>query len=119
MAARGWRVEGVEVAESSQPISDFRVYAQEFHKIRVDQPTYDAVTAWAVLEHVHDPMAYFRKASQVLRKDGLFVFNAPNFASVSSRYLFCEDFPRPGHRDGTNPAKDLWNEHLCCSQAIS
>jgi SAM-dependent methyltransferase len=94
MAARGWRVEGVEVSESSQPISDFRVYAQEFHKIRVDQPNYDAVTAWAVLEHVHDPMAYFRKASQVLRKDGLFVFNVPNFASISSRHLFCEDIPR-------------------------
>jgi len=29
-------------------------------------------------EHVHDPMAYFQKASQVLKKGGLFVFQMPN-----------------------------------------
>jgi SAM-dependent methyltransferase len=94
MAARGWEVEGVENSESSQTISDFRVYTQEFQDIPVTQPVYDAVTAWAVFEHVHDPMAYFRKASQVLKKDGRFVFLVPNYASVASRYLFCEDVPR-------------------------
>jgi cyclopropane fatty-acyl-phospholipid synthase-like methyltransferase len=94
LAARGWEVEGVEISEVAQHITDFRVYLQEFHDIPVNQPTYDAVTAWAVLEHVHDPMAYFRKASQVLKKDGLFVFLVPNFVSTASRYLFCEDVPR-------------------------
>lgn len=94
MAARGWEVEGVEISKSSERITDFPVYAQEFQKIPVNEPTYDAVTAWAVLEHVHDPMAYFRKASQVVKKGGLFVFLVPNFASVASRHLFCEDVPR-------------------------
>jgi SAM-dependent methyltransferase len=94
MAARGWEVEGVEVAESSQPITDFRLFTEEFDSIPFDEPVYDAITAWAVLEHVHDPMAYFRKASQLLRKDGLFIFNVPNYVSVASRYLFCEDVPR-------------------------
>lgn len=94
MAARGWRVEGVEVSQSSQRITDFPVYAQEFQNIPVHQPAYDAVTAWAVLEHVHDPMAYFQKASQVLKPGGLFVFLVPNFQSVASRHLFCEDVPR-------------------------
>jgi cyclopropane fatty-acyl-phospholipid synthase-like methyltransferase len=94
MAARGWDVEGVEISEASQPITDFRVYTEEFGKIPVLEPVYDAVTAWAVLEHVHDPMAYFRKAAQVLKKGGLFVFLVQNFRSVASRHLFCEDVPR-------------------------
>jgi SAM-dependent methyltransferase len=94
MAARGWEVEGVEVAEASKPIADFRVYTQEFDAIPLDEPSYDAITAWAVLEHVHDPMAYFRKAAQLLKKEGLFVFLVPNYVSVASRYLFCEDVPR-------------------------
>jgi cyclopropane fatty-acyl-phospholipid synthase-like methyltransferase/ribosomal protein S27E len=94
MAARGWIVEGVEISESSQRIKDFRVHTQEFQNIAVNEPAYDAVTAWAVLEHVHDPMAYFRKAAQVLKKNGLFVFLVTNFESVTSRYLFCEDVPR-------------------------
>jgi len=94
MKARGWDVEGVEVSAVAQGISDFRVYTEEFQHIPVNEPAYDAVTAWAVLEHVHDPMAYFRKASAVLRKDGLFVFLVPNFVSVAARSLFCEDVPR-------------------------
>jgi len=94
MAARGWEVEGVENAESSQRIKDFRVYTEEFDRIPVHEPRYDAVTAWAVLEHVHDPTAYFQKASDVVKKGGLFVFLVQNFQSVASRCLFCEDVPR-------------------------
>jgi SAM-dependent methyltransferase len=94
MAARGWDVSGVEVSEVSQRITDFPVFTREFSEIPVNEPTYDAVTAWAVLEHVHDPMAYFRRASQVLRKGGLFVLQMPNFESTVSRCLFSEDIPR-------------------------
>jgi SAM-dependent methyltransferase len=94
MVARGWRVEGVEVSQASRRIHDFKVYPQEFQDIPVNQPTYDAVTAWAVLEHTHDPMTYFRKAAQVLKPGGLFVFLVTNFESIGSRRLFCEDVPR-------------------------
>jgi SAM-dependent methyltransferase len=94
MSKRGWNVEGVEISESSQRIKDFRVHTQEFQNIAVNAPTYDAVTAWAVLEHVHDPIAYFHKAATVIKKGGLFVLLVTNFESVASRYLFCEDVPR-------------------------
>jgi SAM-dependent methyltransferase len=94
MLARGWTVEGVEVSAASQRILDFPVYTKEFDEIPVDEPTYDAVTAWAVLEHVHDPMAYFHKASRVLKPGGFFVFLVTNFHSIASRHLFAEDTPR-------------------------
>lgn len=94
MRARGWDVEGVEVSQVSERIGDFPVYAQQFDEIPVDEPRFDAVSAWAVLEHVHDPMAYFHKASRVLKSGGLFVFLMPNFVSTASRHLFFEDVPR-------------------------
>lgn len=94
MAARGWNVEGVEVSVAAEQIKDFRVYTEEFQDIPVNEPTYDAVTAWAVLEHVHNPMAYFEKAARVVKPGGLFVFHVPNFGSAASRHLFCEDVPR-------------------------
>src|SRR5262249_55938482 len=94
MAARGWRVEGVEISESAGKISDFPVYRQEFQEIPVHSPAYDAVTAWAVLEHVHDPRAYFQKTAAVLKPGGLFVFLVTNFESLASRRLFFEDVPR-------------------------
>ncbi len=94
MKSLGWDVRGLEISKQANPITDFPVFTVPFPEIDVDKPTYDAVTAWAVLEHVHDPMAHFAKAAQVLRPGGTFVFLVTNFRSVASRYLFCEDVPR-------------------------
>jgi SAM-dependent methyltransferase len=94
MRTRGWSVEGVEVSANSKAIDDFPVYRQAFPAIPVDEPRYDAVTAWAVLEHVHDPMAYFRKVGRVLRPGGRFAFLVTNFDSLASRRLYREDVPR-------------------------
>jgi 2-polyprenyl-3-methyl-5-hydroxy-6-metoxy-1,4-benzoquinol methylase len=94
MAARGWKVAGVEVSACANRNADFPIYPQEFQNIPVCEPTYDVVTAWAVLEHVHDPATYFHKAAQVLKPGGLLVFLVPNFQSTASRHLFCEDVPR-------------------------
>lgn len=94
MKERGWLVEGVEVSVDSEPITDFPVYSVPFPDIPSGAPRYNAVTAWAVLEHVHDPKAYFLKAAEVLQPGGLFVFLVTNFRSLSSRSLFQEDVPR-------------------------
>ena len=94
MQQRGWTVEGVEVSPNSRTVTDFKVYNQNFTEIEVDEPYYDAITAWAVLEHVHNPMAYFKKAARVLKSGGIFVFLVTNFKSLSSRCLFLEDVPR-------------------------
>lgn len=94
MCARGWAVEGVEISSSAETIADFKVYRQQFPSIPPDAPRYDAITAWAVLEHVHDPMAHFRKAAAVLEAGGRFVFLVTNFRSLGSRALFLEDVPR-------------------------
>lgn len=94
MQKLGWRVEGVEVSRQSKDISDFKVFKQDFKDIAVYEPRYNAITAWAVIEHVHDPMTYFKKAAQVLKSQGVFVFLVTNFQSLSSRCLFLEDVPR-------------------------
>jgi SAM-dependent methyltransferase len=94
MAARGWDVEGVEVSSATRPITDFRVYTSEFSAAPIPPASFDAVTAWAVLEHVHDPRAYFEKAGAVLRPGGVFAFLVTNFQAVSSKRLFREDVPR-------------------------
>ena len=92
-ATLNWHVEGVE-PYCPVPIEDFTVYRQPFEKLTGIEDKFDAITAWAVLEHVHDPMAYFLKAGQALKKDGVFVFQVTNFNSLSSKRLFHEDVPR-------------------------
>ena len=92
-AGLGWQVEGVEPF-CPVPIDDFPVHRQSFDSIAGLEEQFDAVTAWAVLEHVHDPMAYFKKAAAVLKRGGTFVFLVTNFDSLSSKRLFQEDAPR-------------------------
>ena len=94
MMGRGWDVEGVEVSDSARSITDFKVWREEFGGLDIPDGSYDAVTAWAVLEHVHQPKRYFNKAARVLKKGGVFVFLVTNFRSLSSRALFREDVPR-------------------------
>lgn len=94
MQMLGWEVEGVEVSKNSETIKDFKVYQEQFPDIPIDNPRYDAITAWSVLEHVHDPLAHFQKVSKILKPNGIFVFVVPNFESLSSRSLFREDTPR-------------------------
>lgn len=90
----GWEVEGVEISSNSKSISDFKIYNQEFTQVPSSGQNYDVITAWEVLEHTHDPMAYFKKASTLLKSGGLFIFSVTNFNSISSKYLFMEDVPR-------------------------
>lgn len=94
MRARGWQVEGLEVAPNAQVIEDFPVHRMALPDLPIDAPRYDAITAWAVLEHVHDPRGYFEKAAKLLQPGGAFVFLVTNFNSLSSRALYNEDIPR-------------------------
>jgi SAM-dependent methyltransferase len=94
MRNKGWSVEGIEIGANARKIKDFPIYNCELPDIKDGGVRYDAITAWAVLEHVHDPMAYFLKASQLLKPNGRFVFLVTDFPSLPSRYLFREDLPR-------------------------
>ncbi len=94
MKRLGWEVEGVEVSANSEEIKDFKVYREPFPELSIDGPYYDAITAWSVLEHLHDPLAHFQKAARLLKPGGIFVFVVPNFDSLSSHSLFREDTPR-------------------------
>ena len=85
---------GLEVSENATTIRDFPCYRLPFPEAPIPKESLDAITAWAVLEHVHDPMAYFRKAAVSLKPGGYFIFLVNNFKSLASRHLYCEDIPR-------------------------
>ena len=92
MRERGWEVEGTE--PHSKVSYDFPVFNGRIDQLPVEDSRYDAVTAWAVMEHTHDPAAYFKTVARILKPGGKFVFLVTNFRSLSSRALFREDIPR-------------------------
>jgi 2-polyprenyl-3-methyl-5-hydroxy-6-metoxy-1,4-benzoquinol methylase len=94
MQKQGWTVEGLEVSDIAERIQDFTVHRCPLPELSLPDGQFDAITAWAVLEHVHDPKAYMEAVGRLLKPGGKFVFLVTNLDSLSSRALFREDVPR-------------------------
>ena len=85
MRACGWNVEGIDFAESvAQDVharTGIKVHVGTLPHSDLAPGSYDAVTMWNALEHVHSPRATVRAAGEVLRTGGLLVIGVPNFDS--------------------------------------
>lgn len=46
---------------------------------------FDVITAWAYLEHVHNPSEVLLKMSNLLKSDGLCIISIPNFKSFNAK----------------------------------
>jgi SAM-dependent methyltransferase len=98
----GWQVAGVEinpdVAAIARAEHHLDVFAGTLEEARYPDKTFDAVTLWDVLEHVHDPAATLREIGRILKEDGIVVIRVPNYASwdaaLFGRYWAGLDAPR-------------------------
>lgn len=90
---RGWNVEGVDLiawnGQQSVPI-----HVGDFLQLDLPEQSYDAITAWAVLEHVRTPSKFFEKVSRLLTENGRFIFTVPNFLAPGIRHSCTDDIPR-------------------------
>jgi SAM-dependent methyltransferase len=96
LAERGWEPEGMDLLPSGRRL-DVPVRYGELPDLRYPTARFDAVTAWAVFEHLHDPAAYFREVGRILKPGGHFVCLVTNLDSVWSRFAYGEDVPRHLH----------------------
>ncbi len=90
---RGWSAEGIDLIrwnKSQHP----SIRIGDFLKMDLPENHCDAITAWAILEHVRRPSLYFGKISTLLKEDGSFVFLVPNFSAFGMRRSCTEDIPR-------------------------
>ena len=81
----GWRVEGLDVSRDlAAAVSDqlgITVHVGSLPHASLEPQSYDLLTMWQALEHVHDPRAVVRAAANLLRPGGLFYATVPNFES--------------------------------------
>jgi 2-polyprenyl-3-methyl-5-hydroxy-6-metoxy-1,4-benzoquinol methylase len=88
----GWAVEGIEFSEPAAQrarAKGFRVETGTVEQARGPSEPVDAVAAWMVLEHLHDPVAALRKVRQWVRPGGYLVASVPD-ASAWDRSVFGE-----------------------------
>ena len=87
----GWTVEGVEVspqaAQDLEQRTGIRVHVGSLPHPDLKPESFDAVSMWNALEHVHDPRGIVRAARNLLRGGGMLVIGVPNIDSWSFRHF--------------------------------
>lgn len=81
----GWTVTGVEVnravAEVAAQRHGLAIFPGTLEEAAYPVASFDAVTMWDVLEHVHDPGQTLTEIHRILQTDGIVVIRVPNLAS--------------------------------------
>lgn len=102
MAEQGWNVTGLDmsaeaVARVRQDL-ELRALHGSLPHPDLKPGSFDVITMWHSIEHVHDPLAIVREAYQLLAPQGLLIIACPNIASVPYRWFgpawFGLDLPR-------------------------
>ncbi len=85
----GWHVEGLDNAEACAKDVTQRtgipVHVGSLPHSDIGPESFDAVTMWNALEHVHQPRETAREAHRVLSPGGILVVGVPNMASWAFR----------------------------------
>lgn len=88
--AAGFDVTGVELSHLAAQHAR-STYGLAIHSTQLaDAPLdglFDVVCAWDTLEHVPDPVAFWRSVVTLLAPDGVVLFSTPYFSSLPSRLL--------------------------------
>jgi 2-polyprenyl-3-methyl-5-hydroxy-6-metoxy-1,4-benzoquinol methylase len=81
----GWQVEGLDnAAACAKDVTDrtgIKVHVGTLPHPAVKPGSFDAISMWNALEHVHQPRETVRAANDALRPGGILVVGVPNIAS--------------------------------------
>jgi 2-polyprenyl-3-methyl-5-hydroxy-6-metoxy-1,4-benzoquinol methylase len=84
----GWTLTGLEpdagAAEAARA-NGLQVIHSSLDELELPDASFDAVTMWDVLEHLHDPSAALGKIHRLLKPGGVLVARLPNGASHDAR----------------------------------
>jgi SAM-dependent methyltransferase len=102
MRALGWQVTGIDISASTvcRVRDDFgvRVLHGSLPHAELDNESFDVITMWHSLEHVHAPKEVLREAYRLLMPGGRLLVAVPNIDSLSYRWFgrhwFGLDLPR-------------------------
>ena len=118
MKQSGWEATGIE------PDAGARKIAKELYVLNIENAdhfyqlpaeSFDAITLWHVLEHVHDLNVYMRHLKDLLRPKGRLFIAVPNYtsfdATVYKEYWAAYDVPRHLYHFSPSSMKMLMEKH--------
>lgn len=91
MQQAGWDVVGVEpnpeAADYAQKRFGLSVHVGLLRQVGLPGSSFDVITLWDVLEHLHTPWADLIEMHRLLRNKGLLVVRIPNLESPAARWF--------------------------------
>lgn len=91
---KGWEVYGMDLYEKSGNNYNINIKYGDLKELKYPSNFFDVITAWAVFEHLYDPMSYFLEIRRMLKQNSIFICLVNNINSIWSRYAYGEDMPR-------------------------
>ena len=109
MQLSGWKITGLEPDEAA------RKKAQELYSLDLDSSekifslpaeSFDAITMWHVLEHVHELHEYIKRLKELLKPGGKLFIAVPNYTSYDEKVYkeFWAAYDVPRHLYHFSPA---------------
>ena len=118
MQENGWEVTGLEPDEVAREKArtDHRVQLLEMdHLSSFASESFDAITLWHVLEHVHDLHPYLDRLKTLIKRDGRIFIAVPNYTSydavVYQGAWAAYDVPRHLYHFSPDSMEDLLDKH--------
>jgi len=94
MKRLGWSVQGVEFSETPPNVFNMPIFYGRLESAPLTRGSFDVITMWAVLEHVHDPIQTLSLIAELLKPGGRAFVLVPNFRSLPARLMRHDDVPR-------------------------
>ena len=101
MQQSGWHVTGLEPDKTARQnaLNNYALVLQSSETLyTLADKSFDAITMWHVLEHVHELHKYFDTFQNILKQDGVLFIAVPNYTSYDAyhykEYWAAYDVPR-------------------------
>ena len=118
MQSSEWSITGLEPDATAREKANtlYNIASQESNKLfELPAQTYDAITMWHVLEHVHELQAYIMQVEKLLAPSGKLFIAVPNYTSYDARlykeFWAAYDVPRHLYHFSPQSIEHLLNTH--------
>lgn len=85
----GWTTQGIEADEKARQFASTQFNLQVFAPEKLStlpSASFDVVTLWHVLEHIHDLGLYMSEIHRILKPDGVLIIAVPNYDSYDAKH---------------------------------
>ena len=92
----GWDTTGFDVTDNlAEPVkkAGIQIFTGSLDVLQDQEGSFDLITMWHVLEHLHDPVADLRLIRRLLADRGTLLIEVPNSDSITAKLFRADWFP--------------------------